>query len=152
VTQTAAEILDAIGIDAICERIESGESQSEISQSLGFDKSHLTRWINRDPQRSARAQAAREASAEAWIDRGIARLDQACDKLSGIDPTAARAYAQECARRAAQRNPKYRETTETRLDVSVTVNALSQRLREGRQQITRTVIEQLPDNSDDDDK
>jgi hypothetical protein len=32
-------------------------------------------------------------------------------KNSGVDPHAARAYAQECARRAAIRNPAYREKT-----------------------------------------
>jgi hypothetical protein len=42
-------------------------------------------------------------------------LEQALRRDSGIDSTAARAYAQECARRAAIRNPQYRD----KVDVSV---------------------------------
>ena len=36
-------------------------------------------------------------------------IESSLSKSGDVDPTAARAYAQECARRAAIRNPKYRE-------------------------------------------
>ena len=36
-------------------------------------------------------------------------------KKGDVDPSAARAYAQECARRAAIRNPKYRDKMTTEI-------------------------------------
>lgn len=45
------------------------------------------------------------------MDRGIEPLQEALSKDSRIDATAARAYEQACARRAALRNPKYVEKT-----------------------------------------
>ncbi|SRR5213593_2044801 len=63
-------------------------------------------------QRSARAM---RQSAEAWLDRGMRVLQDALDKKGNVDPTAARAYAIECARRAAIRNPQYRERNHVEL-------------------------------------
>jgi hypothetical protein len=57
-------------------------------------------------ERSARA---RSISAEAWLDRGLAAVESAMQKDGNVDATAAKAYAQECARRAAIRNPAYRD-------------------------------------------
>ena len=107
---TALERLDAMGIEKVCERIESGESQAEIARNLKVNAAILSAWLNRDDhaKRSARA---REFSAEAWLDRGLEAVGRALQKKSGIDSTAARAYAQECARRAALRNPRYVERT-----------------------------------------
>lgn len=93
-------------IDEILERIEQGESMRQIANDLGVNVSTVSRWLDADEQRSARAM---RRSAEAWLDRGLGAIEQAMNRSSGIDPTAARAYAQECARRAAIRNPHYRE-------------------------------------------
>jgi transcriptional regulator with XRE-family HTH domain len=105
-----SEKLEAVGLEAICERIEAGESQAELAESLGVSPSVLSRWLNR-PENAQRSARAREESAESWLDRGLGKLELACDKASGIDASAARAYAQECARRAAIRNPRYVEKT-----------------------------------------
>lgn len=102
--------MEAVGIEAICERIESGESQTEIAKSIGVSIGSLSTWLNQD-QYAERSARAREKSAESWLDRGLYMIEQACDKTSGIDATAAKAYAQECARRAAIRNPRYVEKT-----------------------------------------
>lgn len=105
-----ASQIDEIGLEAVCERIENGESQAEIAKSIGVSPSTLSAWLNL-PENAERSARAREASAESWLDRGLGKLEAACDKSSGIDASAARAYAQECARRAAIRNPRYVEKT-----------------------------------------
>lgn len=105
---TTAQRLDAIGIEAICIRIESGEDDGTIATGLGMDRMSLRQWIKaRDYEEVIRS--AREESAEAWLDRGLNVVASALRKTGGIDAGAARAYAQECARRASIRNSKYRD-------------------------------------------
>jgi hypothetical protein len=105
---TTAERLDAIGIDAICERIEDGETFKDIATSLQMSMRMLGEWLgtNENAPHSARA---REASAEAWLDKGLATIATSLSKSGDVDVGAARAYAQECARRASIRNPRYRD-------------------------------------------
>ena len=107
----AGEKLDKLGIEAVCERIEAGETQRELSKSIKVSIGALNAWLNRDAH-AKRYQQAKEASAEAWLDRGLEAIEGAL-KIKGAknDAQAARAYAQECARRAALRNPKYIEKT-----------------------------------------
>ena len=99
-------------VDDVIARIESGESQAEIAAQYQVSPSTLSGWLNGDADRAERSARAREASAEAWLDRGLAVLADALDKRGSVDATAARAYAQECARRAAVRNPAYRDKAE----------------------------------------
>lgn len=106
----AGSCLDGIGLEPICQRIENGESQAEIAKSLGVAPATLSAWLNRQ-EHAERSARAREMSAESWLDRGLKALEDALDKDSGKDASAARAYAQECARRAAIRNPRYVERT-----------------------------------------
>jgi transcriptional regulator with XRE-family HTH domain len=102
--------MEAVGIEQICEWIERGDSQTEIAKRIEVSVGSLSTWLNQD-QYSERSARAREKSAESWLDRGFHKLEEALDKSSGIDPSAAKAYAQECARRAAIRNPRYVEKT-----------------------------------------
>jgi hypothetical protein len=106
-------------LDDIVTRIETGQSFVQIAQELGTARSHLyammARWSAQDSSARDRLDAAKQLSAEAWLDKGMDTLEQALRRDSGIDSTAARAYAQECARRAAIRNPQYRD----KVDVSV---------------------------------
>ena len=104
------DALEEMGIEAIAGRIEAGETMSEIARSLQINISTLSRWLRLGDNEQVSARA-REASAEAWLDRGLETVASALDKQSGIDASAAKAYAQECARRAALRNPKYIEKT-----------------------------------------
>ena len=105
----AKEAIDLVGIDAICERIEAGETYSEIAQSIGVSVGALYSWLNEDTERYDASVRARTSSAEAWLDRGLKTIAGSLLKSGDIDPSAARAYAQECARRAAIRNPQYSE-------------------------------------------
>jgi hypothetical protein len=102
--------LDALGIDAICARIECGESQAEIARSLELSAATLSTWLNQ-PERAERSARAREMSAEAWLDRGLEAIESALSKTGTVDASAAKAFAQECARRAALRNPRYVDKT-----------------------------------------
>lgn len=94
-------------IDDILERISSGESQAEISRSIGLSPARLSEILNANEEISERSARARSISAEAWLDRGLAAIESAMDKTGSVDASAAKAYAQECARRAAIRNPQY---------------------------------------------
>jgi transcriptional regulator with XRE-family HTH domain len=99
--------LQAVGIEEITSRIEAGESQRSIAQDIGCDVATLNRWLHADPQRSARAKQAMSESAEAWLDNGLRYLLEAPADMAEIGR--AKALAQECARRAAVRNPAYRD-------------------------------------------
>ena len=106
----AQRAIAALGIEAIAERIEAGETQTEIARSIGCSTSQVNRWLHADPQRSARVRDAMSASAESWLDKGMQVIEDAPGTMAEIQR--ARALAQECARRAAIRNPAYRERTE----------------------------------------
>ena len=96
-------------LDAVLERIESGDSQAEIARDLGITPGRLSQLLSADEEIAKRSARARSTSAEAWLDRGLAAVESAMDKTGNVDATAAKAYAQECARRAAIRNPAYRD-------------------------------------------
>ncbi|MEI6569782.1 MAG: hypothetical protein WCR20_24105 [Verrucomicrobiota bacterium] len=103
---TAAQKLDAVGIEAIASEIENGLTFGEIAGNHAVALTCLHDWLDKHPDISARA---REKSAEAWLDRGLSVIESALRKTGGVDAGAARAYAQECARRASIRNSKYRD-------------------------------------------
>lgn len=105
---TTAQRLDVIGIDAICARIADGEDDGTIAASLEMARMSLRQWI-KDRGHEVAISSARGESAEAWLDKGLSTIGSALSKDGGIDAGAARAYAQECARRAAIRNPAYRD-------------------------------------------
>ena len=111
--------LDAIGIEAICDRIESGESHQEIADTVGVSRPTLSAWLRSSTDYSARARAAMESSAEAWLEKGRQALLDSMKKSGDTDPHAAKAYAQECARLAAIRNAAFRERSEvTQINVT----------------------------------
>ena len=104
----------------ILERILEGESQREIAKHYGCTRHRLLTLLETDDATKAKADWALANSAEAWLDRGLEPLQAAIYDL-GMSANAARAYAQECARRAAVRNTRYREGREA-VTVQVTNN------------------------------
>lgn len=96
-------------IDWILAEMTSGQSQAEIARALNVQPSRVSTWLSADEATSKRSAHARAASAEAWLDRGLSAIESSLRKSGPVDPGAARAYAQECARRAAIRNPQYRD-------------------------------------------
>lgn len=103
----------AIDTAAALQMVEDGKSYADIAVELKVSRTSLMRALDA-LDNSAHARA-RSNSAEMWMERGLQPLEQALDKGSNIDAGAARAYAQECARRAALRNPAYRESNKTEL-------------------------------------
>lgn len=95
-------------VETLLEQIRAGKTYRELAEEYGVSHPTICNWLNAAPDQSARASALLD-SAEAWLDRGLDAVERAMDKDGRVDASAARAYAQECARRAAIRNPKYRD-------------------------------------------
>lgn len=112
-------------IDEALLRIASGESQASIARSLGMDPGNFCRELQRTEDIAQRSARARADSAEAWLDKGLEVIESALRRDSGIDAQAARAYAQECARRAAVRNPAYRDKVDSTVRVTTGPETLS---------------------------
>jgi predicted transcriptional regulator len=129
---TAKQRLDLIGIDEIAAMIEEGHSQVQVAQTLGVRQSTLNEWLHSRPDRSARARAAMSASAEAWLDNGLRYLLDAPADMAEIGR--AKALAQECARRAAVRNPAYRDKVDHTYAGQITHSV---------EQMTRQQLEQI---------
>lgn len=112
-------IRDSIDVLDVIARTARGETDREIALAIGRSLGCLHDAINaaQPDVRSAHA-AARAASAEALLDLGLAVVQSALHKSGDIDPSAARAVAQEYARRAAIRNPAYREQKGVAVDLS----------------------------------
>ena len=111
-TSPALNKIEAIGLETICDRIASGESYAAIAESIGVSHGGLHNWLSL-PAHIESSVRARTVSAEAWLDKGMKVLESSLSKSGDIDPAAARAIAQECARRAAIRNPQYNERNST---------------------------------------
>jgi hypothetical protein len=105
------------GNETLIQRLLEGKTYAEMAEEFGCGVATMHAWLHAEDiaERSARA---REESAEAWLDRGLAAISSSMHKSGDVDPSAARAYAQECARRAAIRNPRFRESTKVDANVS----------------------------------
>lgn len=113
------ELTDELA-EYVLDRISEGFSQVEIARAFSIHNSTLSRAIDARIERTGDGEAqrfarARAASAESWLDKGVAALERAALKSSDYDPQTARAIAQECARRAAIRNPTYRDKADVTL-------------------------------------
>lgn len=97
------DLLDQIGIDAICDRLIAGDSQAAISRDLKIAPSILSRWIAGDEQRSARVREARNASADAYADKAEEALLFAAPEQ--IELTRARELASHYRWMASKRRP-----------------------------------------------
>jgi hypothetical protein len=62
----AEAILNAFGLEQLCDRLVGGETQTAICKTLGITKGSLSRWVSLDAERQARVHEARIASAEAF--------------------------------------------------------------------------------------
>lgn len=102
-------------IESLLEHVRDGMTYREIGAKYGVNASTICRWLAADEEIAQQSARARQDSAEAWLDRGMSYLESALSKESGLDAGAARALAQECARRAAIRNPKYRDNQKVEL-------------------------------------
>lgn len=119
---TATETIDAIGVDALCDRLCAGESQTAIAESLGVGIATLSRWIAADPERSARVREARIAAARTFDEMAEAELRAAADPF-GL--AKARELASHYRWKASKSNPReYGEKIE--IDQRTTITDLTE--------------------------
>jgi len=104
---TPNEILECIGITAICERIADTESQASIAKDLGISTGTLSMWLSSDVERSACAREARLASAYKCDDLGLKALEDIPDDASNAVVSRQREIASHQRWRAKTRNPKF---------------------------------------------
>ena len=71
--------IDAIGIDALAQKIADGMSMTGIAAEVGVSIGTLLVWVDQDPERSARAREARIMSARIWDERAEAGIESASD-------------------------------------------------------------------------
>ena len=95
--------LDALGIEAICDRLTAGESQTAIAKSAGVHVATLCRWLAADPQRSACAREARLAWAASFADLAVQKLEEAADPFALAK---ARELASHYRWKASKANPR----------------------------------------------
>jgi hypothetical protein len=88
---TAAAKLDAIGIDDVCEMIASGMSMRRIAERAEVSVGSVANWLA-EPERSARARAARTNAAAHW-DEEAERVIQDAESDS-VEVQRARELAQ----------------------------------------------------------
>ena len=69
-------------LEELCDRIEDGESMTDIAHSLGVRGSALTRWLGDSPERSARARESRAKSAATFDGQALKYVLEATDPFS----------------------------------------------------------------------
>ena len=112
---TTREKLDSLGEQYILEQIMGAKSILEFAKEHKLPYGSVWNWLFlHDADRSVRAKYAMTASAESWTDRGLQALQEAPADQAEI--ARARAIEQHCARRAAIRNPQYRDKAD--IDIS----------------------------------
>jgi hypothetical protein len=80
---TSSEVLSKLGIDWLCEQIETGKSQREIADSLKLLNSDISKWLALDEKRSARVREARVISSRHWDEQAEAVLIAADEDKPG---------------------------------------------------------------------
>jgi hypothetical protein len=122
--------LDSIGIDALLERLEQGESISSIASGVGVSATALKNYLHADDDRSARTQAALSIGAEVYETRAWQALDIKAEVLD--NPAVATALVS-LAREQAQalwRSASVRDRRFATDRASVVVNNDNRRLQQ----------------------
>lgn len=103
--------LNSLGIDEVCSDILAGASLTSIAAALGVGLATLVEWLAADPERSARARAARALAAIAWDEEAERLLREATD---GFALSKAKEIAHHLRWRASKISPSYSEKAEIR--------------------------------------
>jgi len=128
----AEAILNAFGLESLCDRLVSGETQTAICKSLGITKGSLSRWVSLDAERQARVHEARIEAAAAFDDLA----EEAIKKARGKDGIAkARELAHHYRWRASKANPReYGEKLQVD-QTSTIINLSDEEIERRRQKI-----------------
>lgn len=105
-TGRVQQILDDLGIDAVCELIEADMSYQAIADLLGLSVGSLANWLSADPERFARARASRQTSAAACDDKAERVLVELPRDATPAQVARARELAQHYRWRAKSRDPQ----------------------------------------------
>ena len=93
-------------LDAICDRIANGETYTKIAHDEGITQGRLSQWLEADPNRSARARAARNLAARTWDEKALQTIQKAADPFQLAK---AREEAQHNRWRASKIAPEYKD-------------------------------------------
>lgn len=77
----AREKLDAIGVEAICDRIGNGKSLTAIAMESGVSVGSLFAWIAADSERSACVRETRTRMASYWEEKAESCIADAADEF-----------------------------------------------------------------------
>lgn len=108
--------LGLIGLEGVMDLVEEGHSNREICERLGTRASHLSRWLASIPEGDTRMREARTRGAQAWLDRGLAVIEESGNL---VDLAKAREVAALCRKYAAIYNPTFSD----RVQVDTTIKA-----------------------------
>lgn len=101
-----SERLAAIGIDAICEYVSSGDSLRSWALKNGFSQRTVLDWIEKDEVRSAHYARARDERAELVFESLDDIGDQAVTAESAVEVAGLRLKADNIKWKLARMNPK----------------------------------------------
>jgi hypothetical protein len=119
------KLLDAEGIEAICERLIAGETQTAIAADIGVSKGLLCAWLA-EPEHSARAREARILAASAYADLALAAIKDAPDPF---ELARARELASHYRWQASKASPQeYGDKVETTHKGEVQFTAIERRI------------------------
>lgn len=79
----AAAKLDAYGVDQVCEDIANKTHLDTIAKRLGVSLESFLRWIEKDPNRSARVREVRTWMAKVWEEEAERVLQEAGNDIHG---------------------------------------------------------------------
>lgn len=146
------KIVQAGGLEWVCQQLEDGHSQRDIAKGLGISVMVLNDWLHASPLQSVRARAAMEAGAEAHESRAVAILEAARQEIrddpqiAGSITALARERAQAAWRQASVRSPRYNDKRSTTLDVTIT-HAAAALSTQDLERIASQALTLLPDGT-----
>jgi hypothetical protein len=101
-----AEILNNLGIDAICDMMCQDMSYRQIGEKIGVDIHALHNWCNADEQRSARVKACLKFAARYNDEEGLRAIQELPAAATSAQIAQMRELCQYRKWRASKRSPK----------------------------------------------
>ena len=108
--------LDSVGLDRICEAVAAGLTHPEVAREFGVGYGDFRSWVSAESARARAIEAAGKASGDAWMDRGLQRLEAASDAL---ELGKAREIVQHCRKMAAIRDRRYSDRVQVDTEVTL---------------------------------
>lgn len=111
-----------LDIETVCDMIVEGNSMGQIAKASGCSLANLTRWIELDSERSARAKDARVLAARYWDEQAEQVIK---DASNALEVTKARELASHYRWRAKAIAPRdYGDRQQ--VDMTATVKTVTQ--------------------------